>query len=311
MCSLAQAVFGRRRPQPVQSEPAFRSAIESCDAILSRHLGWSPASEFLADESLYRIGDPDVVRAVQFALQLGLAELWRSWGVIPERSVGDGIGEVTAAYFAGSVSLEDAATIIAGGQANAAGPARQLTPMPRLPEAIAELAKEGFEVFIEIGPHPILASAVKESLGPRGATSLVLPSLRRGDEGVGSLRWSAAALYAKGFDLEWSRVSPPGRFVRLPGYPWQRERFWLDDGDNHQKTRTVRTRDRKNGFEHEGHHGNGKTNGHSSAPVRLFQAPVETLCEPSQALPTVPTESVAPHRSVLTPRELRTCRPKT
>ena len=191
-----------------KSEPAFRSAIESCDAILSRHLGWSPASEFSADESLYRIGDPEVVRAVQFALQLGLAALWESWGVVPERYVGDGIGEVTAAYFAGSVSLEDAATIIACGQANAASPARQLNPMHRLPEAIAELAKEGFEVFIEIGPHPILASAVKESLGLRGATSLVLPSLRRGDVGFGSLRWSAASLYARGFDLEWSRVSP-------------------------------------------------------------------------------------------------------
>ena len=41
--------------------------------------------------------------------------------------------------------------------------------------------------------------------------------------------------------------------------------------------------------------------------MRLFQAPVETLYERPQALPTVPTESVAPHRSVLTPREFRTC----
>ncbi len=277
-----------------QRDPSFRSAIERCDAILSRELGWSLAAEFLADGSSSRIGNPEVDRAVQFALQVGLAALWESWGIVPERSVGDGIGEVVAAYVTGILSLEDAATIIACGHADAAGPARKLTSMPRLPEAIAELAKKGFEVFIEIGPHPILASAVRESLGPRGATSLVLPSLRRGDEGFGSLRWSAAALYAKGFDLEWSRVSPPGHFVRLPGYPWQRERFWLDDGDNHQRTRTDRTRDRKNGLENQGHHGNGKTNGHSAAPVRLLQGPAESQCEPSQALPTVPREFFAP-----------------
>ncbi|HKM52304.1 MAG TPA: beta-ketoacyl synthase N-terminal-like domain-containing protein, partial [Isosphaeraceae bacterium] len=200
-------------------EPSFRGAIERCDSILSRQLGWSPAAELRASRSSSRIGDPAVDQAVQFALQVALVALWESWGIVPERSVGDGIGEVTAAVVAGSLSLEDAASIIARGQADAASPARWIPSMPRFPEAIAGLAQEGFQVFLEVGPHPILTSAVKESLGPRGATALVLPSLRRGDAGLGSLRWSAACLYAAGFDLEWTRVSPPGRFVRLPGYP--------------------------------------------------------------------------------------------
>ena len=271
-----------------EREPAFRGAIERCDAILSRHLGWSPAAELLADGSFSRIGDPAVDRAVQFALQVGLAALWKSWGIVPERSVGDGIGEVTAAYVAGSLSLEDAATIIARGQADAASPASWIPSMPRFPEAIAGLAKEGFDVFLEVGSHPILASAVKESLGPRGATSLVLPSLRRGDAGLGSLRWSAAALYARGFDLNWARVSPPGRFVRLPGYPWQRERFWLDDGDNQLRTSTVRTRDRKDGLDSPAHQENGKTNGHCGAPVGRHQAPVEIHSEPPPRAPYDP-----------------------
>ena len=198
-----------------------------------------------SQRSSSRIGDPAVDQAVQFALQVALVALWESWGIVPERSVGDGIGEVTAAHVAGSLSLEDAATIIARGQADAASPARWMPSMPRFPEAIAGLAREGFQVFLEVGPHPILASAVKESLGPRGASALVLPSLRRGDAGLGSLRWSAASLYAAGFDLEWARVSPPGRFVRLPGYPWQRERFWLDDGDNQLCTCKVQDTQRK------------------------------------------------------------------
>ena len=164
-------------------EPSFRAAIERCDSILSRHLGWSPAAELRASRSSSRIGDPAVDQPVQFALQVALAALWKSWGIVPERSVGDGIGEVTAAYVAGSLSLEDAATIIARGQADAASPPRWLPSTPRFPEAIGELAREGFEVFLEVGPHPVLASTIKESLGPRGASALVLPSLRRGDAG--------------------------------------------------------------------------------------------------------------------------------
>ena len=247
-------------------EPSFRNAIERCDSILSRQLGWSPAAKWWASDSSSRIGDPAVDQVVQFALQVALAALWKSWGIVPERSVGDGIGEVTAAHVAGSLSLEDAATIIARGQADAASPPRWIPSMPRFPEAIGELAREGFQVFLEVGPHPILASAVKESLGPRGASALVLPSLRRGDAGLESLRWSAASLYAAGFDLEWARVSPPGRFVRLPGYPWQRERFWLEDGDNQLCTCKARTRDGKDGLESPGHLRNGKTNGHAGGP---------------------------------------------
>ena len=211
-------------------------------SILRRQLGWPLAAELRAGRAASRIGDPAVDQAVHFTVQVALVALWKSWGIVPERSVGDGIGEVAAAHVAGSLSLEDAATIIARGQADAASPPRWMPSMPRFPEAIGGLAREGFQVFLEVGPHPILASAVKESLGPRGASALVLPSLRRGDAGLGSLRWSAASLYAAGFDLEWARVSPPGRFVRLPGYPWQRERFWLDDGDNQLCTCKVRIR---------------------------------------------------------------------
>jgi acyl transferase domain-containing protein len=38
-----------------------------------------------------------------------------------------------------------------------------------------------------------------------------------------------ATLYTTGRALDWGRLSPAGsRFVRLPSYPWQRERCWLD-----------------------------------------------------------------------------------
>ncbi len=202
------------------SEPAFRAAIEQCDAILNSHLGWSLAAELRSERPSSRLVDPAATRTVQFALQLGLAALWESWGIVPDRLLGDGIGEVAAAYLAGNLSLEDAARI-------AAGPDRETAPFAA---KVDELANEEIDVFLEIGPHPVLASTIKSRLGARGKSPLILASLQRGDAGAETLLSSAAFLYANGFDLEWSRVSPPGRFVRLPTYPWQRERFWIDDG---------------------------------------------------------------------------------
>jgi amino acid adenylation domain-containing protein len=200
-------------------EPAFRAAIEWCDSVLFRQLGWSLASELVRHEISSRIDDPTVARLVQFALQVGLAALWKSWGIVPDRFVGDGIGELAAAHLSGAMSLEDADGI-------AAGPLPERAPFPA---RLARLADDRFDVFLEVGPHPILASTMKECLGSGAGSPQILASLRRGDSGRETLRSSAAVLYANGFDLEWSRVSPPGRFVRLPGYPWQRERFWLDE----------------------------------------------------------------------------------
>src|SRR5262249_36094320 len=58
-----------------------------------------------------------------FSLQVGLAALWRSWGLAPAAVVGHSIGEVAAAYVAGALDLKEAARVIVA-QSQAAG-ARQ------------------------------------------------------------------------------------------------------------------------------------------------------------------------------------------
>src|SRR5205823_4871739 len=103
---------------------------------------------------------------------------------------------------------------------------------------------------------------------------LVLPSLRRGESRRESLRWSAAFLYARGFDLQWSRVSPPGRFLRLPSYPWQRQRFWLDDGDAKVKFEGIRPLDREDGLGGQAPLRIGRSNGRAAAPVDGPDAPI-------------------------------------
>jgi NADPH:quinone reductase-like Zn-dependent oxidoreductase/acyl carrier protein len=55
----------------------------------------------------------------------------------------------------------------------------------------------------------------------------VIPTLVRGDDSPGRI-WSAACQIAiAGAPIDWMALFPRrGRFVRLPNYPWQRERFW-------------------------------------------------------------------------------------
>jgi acyl transferase domain-containing protein/NADPH:quinone reductase-like Zn-dependent oxidoreductase/NADP-dependent 3-hydroxy acid dehydrogenase YdfG/acyl carrier protein len=93
-------------------------------------------------------------------------------------------------------------------------------------QAVAAMAA-GCDIFLEIGPHPVLLPFVAQILAARGQGGQLIASLRRGRPERETLLEAAAALYASGSDLQWSAFfRPKGRCVALPAYPWQRERFW-------------------------------------------------------------------------------------
>jgi amino acid adenylation domain-containing protein len=93
-------------------EPVFREALEQCDQVMQAYTDWSVLQELIAEASASRLHEVDVIQGVLFALQVALATLWRSWGVVPDAVVGHSMGEVAAAWVAGVLSLEDAARII-------------------------------------------------------------------------------------------------------------------------------------------------------------------------------------------------------
>jgi len=93
-------------------EPVFREALEQCDQVMRQFVDWSLLKQLMADEAHSRLDRIDVIQPVLFAMQVGLAALWRSWGVEPAAVTGHSMGEVAAAHVAGVLSLEDAARII-------------------------------------------------------------------------------------------------------------------------------------------------------------------------------------------------------
>lgn len=93
-------------------EPSFRAEMERIDAAFQRVGGWSLLEELALDEPRSRVADTAFAQPLLFAVQASLAALWRSWGVEPAAVVGHSMGEVTAAFVAGKLTLEEAVCVI-------------------------------------------------------------------------------------------------------------------------------------------------------------------------------------------------------
>jgi acyl transferase domain-containing protein/acyl carrier protein len=94
--------------------------------------------------------------------------------------------------------------------------------------AVERLARDGHDLFLEVSPHPVLLGAVEQGLRHLGREGRTLPSLREGTGRTVMLE-SFGALYCVGHPVNWDGIGRPGsRCVRLPFYPWQRERFWFE-----------------------------------------------------------------------------------
>jgi phthiocerol/phenolphthiocerol synthesis type-I polyketide synthase C len=326
-------------------EPAFRAVVEQCDQLLAPLAGWSLLKEMQAGEAESRLASTEVAQPVLFALQAGLAALWRSWGLAPDAVVGHSLGEVAAAHAAGALSLEDAIQVVYhrgrimqratglgktaaveltleecetllaehegrlsvaainsptsltlsgdpvaledlvlglqkrsvyarmlrvdyafhssqmdpfmdelaealrgiapkaatvplfstvtgrpsdGLEYDAGYWARNIRRTVQFAPAIGRLLDQGHDAFLEIAPHPVLSGSITQCLHARGLAGTVLPSLRREDDDRAVLLGSLGALYARGHAVDWKKVYPGGRHVRLPGYVWQRERCWVE-----------------------------------------------------------------------------------
>jgi acyl transferase domain-containing protein len=102
----------------------------------------------------------------------------------------------------------------------------------RFGAAVRALLAAGPAYFVELSPHPILIPAINEALTAPGVRGLAIGSSRRDEPEQATLLDGIAALYRAGHPVPWEKLhEPEARFVRLPGYPWQRRRFWYDGTD--------------------------------------------------------------------------------
>ncbi|WP_078876462.1 type I polyketide synthase, partial [Streptomyces sp. 150FB] len=290
---------------------------------------------------------PEVLQAALWAVMVSLAELWRSYGVVPDAVVGGSQGEVAAACVSGALSLADGARVIvvrsrlstgapldegavAAVLLSAEEVARRLAGRPALtiagyngpyatnvvgdrgeladfvaactadgararvlelstashsprvdelrgalldglagirPRAartalystvtaartagedlgpdywfanlrrpvdfhrtIRTMVDDGFGIFIEATPHPVLAPGIQDILDASPAGGTALGTLRRGQGDEHRFLRALAEAHTHGVRVDWTAVGARGgaHRVDLPTYPFQRDRYWLD-----------------------------------------------------------------------------------
>ncbi|ANZ15331.1 Erythronolide synthase, modules 1 and 2 [Streptomyces noursei ATCC 11455] len=94
--------------------------------------------------------------------------------------------------------------------------------------AVRSLLADGHDTFIEVSPHPVLAASVQDIAVDTGAEGVVvLDTLRRDDGAPSRFLGSLAQAHAQGMAVDWAAICGTGRHVSLPGYPFQRQQFWL------------------------------------------------------------------------------------
>ncbi|WP_249043722.1 acyltransferase domain-containing protein, partial [Burkholderia territorii] len=104
---------------------------------------------------------------------------------------------------------------------------RNIREPVRFGDAIAHLADDRVRVFIEIAPHSILRTYVKQTLAARVAPGVVVPTLKRQHDSAEMLAHAILSALAHGARVDLDRLVPDVPHAALPTYPWQRERYWL------------------------------------------------------------------------------------
>ncbi|WP_151775689.1 type I polyketide synthase, partial [Streptomyces abyssomicinicus] len=131
---------------------------------------------------------------------------------------------------------------------------RNLRGTVRLEETVRVLAADGYRTFVESSPHPVLTTAIQETLDEATSGGVAVGSLRRDEGGLRRFHTSATHAWTHGAPLDWTRTAgsdkPTGGIrhqdqgedtgavpFALPTYPFRRDRYWLEApapaGDTH------------------------------------------------------------------------------
>lgn len=329
-----------------KSYKVFRKKLQMCDAMIQDIAGFSVIQAIFHGDEKSDLDLTEITQLAIFAIQISLASLWKSLGIIPAVVVGHSLGEIAAAYVVGALSLRDAASIvyhrsqlmkttegkgktlavgitsnkiinyldvfkekisIAGSNSpescilsgdseaiekiqrefekknifcrllegvNVAFHSYQMEPLKEMlidrlieitpitskipvvstvtgkvidtklmdavywgnnlrypfkfTDAFASMLEDDFNLFLEVSPHPVLGMPMQQCLKHFNHTGAVFSTLRKKCKEKQNMTETLCQLYMHGYNPDWTKLTPTGKLISLPKYPWQRERYWFD-----------------------------------------------------------------------------------
>ncbi|MFD1663216.1 SDR family NAD(P)-dependent oxidoreductase, partial [Streptomyces caeni] len=95
-------------------------------------------------------------------------------------------------------------------------------------DTVRALLTDGFRLFVEASPHPVLAVALAETFQATETEAVTVGSLRRDEGGLRRFLLSAAEAYVHGAPVRWHTLfdGADASRVDLPTYAFQHERYW-------------------------------------------------------------------------------------
>jgi acyl transferase domain-containing protein/NAD(P)-dependent dehydrogenase (short-subunit alcohol dehydrogenase family)/acyl carrier protein len=95
--------------------------------------------------------------------------------------------------------------------------------------AISAILADGYNTFLEVGPHPVLATSLRDCIKAADKDCRTAYTLRRKSPELSSVHRSIASIYTSGCNIDWQVHNGTGKFIQLPNYAWQRDRLWLEN----------------------------------------------------------------------------------
>ncbi|MBI2374776.1 MAG: SDR family NAD(P)-dependent oxidoreductase [Deltaproteobacteria bacterium] len=157
------AGMGRRL---YQRYPVFRAAVERCAASLEGVLP-VPLLEVLFGGRGELISETSFTQPAIFALQHGLVELWKSFGVDGSAVLGHSVGELAGAVAAGLMGVDDAVRLVAarGRLVQDLGPGGAMVAVSAEPSRATRVAEAfGVDVAAVNGPGRLVLSGAREQV---------------------------------------------------------------------------------------------------------------------------------------------------
>ncbi|WP_236147724.1 type I polyketide synthase [Mycolicibacterium sp. CH28] len=105
---------------------------------------------------------------------------------------------------------------------------RNLRNTVRFAAAVRAAVEDGYQIFAELAPHPMLTHAVEQTADSLGVPLASFASLRREQALPHGLLGLVADLHDAGATTDFAVLYPEGRLVDAPLPTWTHHRLWLD-----------------------------------------------------------------------------------